>query len=317
MLNRRIALLAFSLVIASTAGTLKPVSAEELVVETNKVYTPGSSNGQTGFWVEFTRNRYVRNESYIASPIGRYDATIQEAFEQLTGLNRAMTPAEMSAIYSKYGIPLATSANYDGTAYHDFNFDAALAKLKSDISAGRVATPAKVSDADVALMSKLINAKDTDALVDSVGNTALDSYIEKAFSFNGGGEYTYSMSDGTHSLSYHHGIAYTNPADFDQATYNKYANTSIRSVLLNDPEAFKKLAGMGNIDSYAQAGRLIQMAELIDKGVNPVGFKIDTWVDTTNGPVHLVESQPSAARLRDLARWLVASSWTTHSPIAL
>jgi len=55
----------------------------------------------------------------------------------------------------------------------------------------------------------------------------------------------------------------------------------------------------------------------IDQGLNPVGLKIDTWVNTANGPVHIVESQPTSARLRDLSRFLVADQWTTHSPIAL
>ncbi len=316
MLKKRYSL-ALSLVLATLAGTLSPALAEELVVETNKVYTPGTSNGVPGFWVEFKRNRYVKNANHIASPIGRYDATIQEAFAELVGLNRAMTTAEMQQVYTKYGIPTSTNNNYDGGAYHDFNFDAALKQIRADIASGKLKAPSNVAASDVSLMASLANAKDSSALVDVLGASSLDAYIRKAFAFNGGGEYTYTMSDGAHSISYAHGVTYTNPAQFDQAAYDRYKNSGIQSVLLNDPAAFKKLTGMGNIDSYAQAGRFIQMAELIDKGVNPSGLKIDTWVDTTNGPVHVVESQPSAARLRDLARWLVASSWTTHSPIAL
>jgi hypothetical protein len=59
------------------------------------------------------------------------------------------------------------------------------------------------------------------------------------------------------------------------------------------------------------------MAELIEKGVNPAGLVIDTTVNTTNGPARIMEGQPTPARLRELSRWLIASSWTTHSPVAL
>ncbi len=325
MLNRKIAFLALSLVIASTAGILTPAQAEEMVIESDKTYTRGTNNGKPGYWVEFARKRFVRNQMFIANPIGRYDATIQEAFAQILGLNRALNESELAAVYSRYGIPRATSANYDGAAYHDFNFNTTLARIKADLTSGSL-TATKASAADVALAGKLMAADNTQQLVDLIGPTALNGGIVKAFQNNiggnmatsyNGGEYIYTMSDGAHSLSYSHGVNYINSAEYDAATYSQYANGSVQNLLLNNPTAFKKLAGVGIVDSLAQAGRYTMLADLVDKGINPVGLKIDTWVDTVNGPVHVIESQPTAARLREISRWMVASSWTTHSPVAL
>jgi len=134
-----------------------------------------------------------------------------------------------------------------------------------------------------------------------------------------GGSYIYKGdSGGGHMIGYTHGIDFKNPATFDQATYDAKRGQSPQAVLLNDKEAYKKLTSVGYIDAVTQAGRLLKMAELIEKtGVNPAGLKIDSLVNTTNGPTHLVEGQPSPTRLRDLARWLIASSWNTHSPVAL
>ncbi|MBM3267782.1 MAG: hypothetical protein FJZ01_09055 [Candidatus Sericytochromatia bacterium] len=306
------------------------VSAEEMVIETDKTYTKGTYNGQAGYWVEFSRKKYQKNLNAIYDPIGPWDGKIQEAFVASLGLNRALDRATREAIYQAYGLPRNMSQGYDG-AYHDINWASILEQLKTDINRGRWKATNASTD-DIALMSKLANAADTSALVDAIGPAELNADIVKAFSENmkegqrqgawwgaagyGGGEYIYTASDGAHTIGYTHGIEWKAP-DFDQATFDRNRGKSIQNVLLNNPADFKKLTSVGYIDAVAQAGRFLKMAELIEKGVNPAGLKVDSLVNTTNGPVRITEGQPTPARLRELSRWLISTSWTTHSPIAL
>ncbi len=321
MRRQRLATLSIALVLATINWNPSPARSEELTEETDKVYLEGmgkDSNGHEvrGVWVEFERRRYTRNENYILNPVGRYDATIQDAFA-VRGLNRALSPSEMQNIYSRYGIPVATNNNYDGGAYHDFNFEAAIANIRRDLQNGSLAVPAGVSLASIQNLNTLLGARSSAALLDALPASTINAYIDAAFAAQGGGRYVYVNGDGGHPLSYSHGINFINPAQFDQATYLAYASWSAQAVLLNDKEAYKKLLGMGNMDSFIQAGRLTQLAALIDQGLAPTGMAIDTWVNTVNGPVHVVEPQPTAARLREIARWLLAGTWATHSPIAL
>ena len=331
------ALMALSLVLASTCTLAAAAFAEDMYVDTDKTYTAGTNNGQAGFWIEYTRKHFARNANYIASPVGRYDATIQEVLAG-AGLNRALSPAELTNIYNRYGIPFASSASYDGAAYHNFDWNSALAQIRADVAAGRLSAPSAPAS-DLALVNKLLNANSSSALIDSLGSSTLDSYIREAYAQNQaaaagqwmgadnfhGGAYTYWGDTGNgrfdapgwHTLANAHGINYLNNAQIDQATFNRDANRSIQDLLFNAPQDLKQCTGAGNVDSILTAARFTAIADQIDKGINPVGLKIDQWVNTTNGPVHIIESQPSAARLRDLAHWLIASEWTTHSPIAL
>ncbi|MEB3186875.1 MAG: hypothetical protein VKP72_05470 [bacterium] len=321
MRRQRLATLSIALVLTTLSWNPSPAKSEEFIQETDKVYLEGmgkDSNGNEvrGMWVEFERRRYTRNENYILNPIGRYDATIQQFLES-KGLNRALSQAEMSAIYNRYGIPLATNANYSGGAYHDFSFDNAMAALQRDVQNGSYQLPANVPIASIQNLNTVLGARDSAALLDALPASTINSYIDAAFAAQGGGRYVYVNGDGHHPLSYSHGVNFINPAQFDQNTYNSYRSWSAQAVLLNDKAAYKRLLGMGNLDSFVQAGRFTQLAALIDQGLAPSGMAIDTWVNTVNGPVHVVEPQPTAARLREIARWLLAGTWATHSPIAL
>jgi len=298
-----------------------PAHSEELVVETDKVYLEGmgkDSNGNDvrGMWVEFERRHYSRNDYFILNPIGRYDSTIQKLFESM-GLNRALSVAEMTSIYQRYGIPLASTATYDWSAYHNFDLNAALDAIRRDLQNGTLAMPSNVPLSAIQNLNTLLGASDSSAMLDALPAATINSYIDAAFNAQGGGYYVYVNGDGAHPLSYAHGISFINLAQFDQATFNDHAAWSAQALLLKDKEAYKRLLGMGNLDSFVQAGRLTQLAALIDQGLAPAGMAIDTWVNTVNGPVHLVEPQPTADRLREMARWLLAATWATHSPIAL
>jgi|GEM_PF-1429681 hypothetical protein len=344
MLKLRRCVHAASLALAATLAVAPASLGEEMTVESNKVYTPGTCNGVAGYWVEYVRTTYVHNAFHIDRPVGRYDATIQEAIAGPLGLDRALTHEELERIYSKYGIPHASSKNYDRAAYHDFNWDQTLAHIKQDVAAGSFNDLSQPDPKDVRLLGTLLTGGDSTQLVDSLGASAVDAAIRQAFQesadhYKGlsapwyddedararkraikgadGGLYVFTGSDGKHTVSYSHGENYVNASQTDANTVAAYAAQSVESVLLNDPDGFKKLKGMGNVDSVVQAGRLTLLAGLVDKGLNPLGLKIDTWVNTANGPVHLVESQPTAERLRDLSRFLIASTWTTHSPIVL
>jgi hypothetical protein len=323
-LDRR-ALWALTLVGLVTGGVPAPVGAEEMMVEGSKTYTPATENGRSGYRVQFERRRYVRNRNDLNfTRVGEFDRTIQEAFET-AGASRALTEAEMRAIYSKYGIPTGNSENYD-YSLHDFNFNTTLQRIRQDLAAAGAANLPQASAADIQLMNKLANSSSSREYIDSLGVAAVNSDVLAAFAANvggnmstgyNGGRYVYTAEDGVHSLSYTHGVNEIYEPEFDQATYNAYRSSSIQSVLMNDPAALKRIIGMGNIDSVIQAGRLLRMAELIERGVNPLGLTVDTWVNTVNGRIHLEEVQPTSARLRELSRFLVASTWTTHSPIAL
>jgi hypothetical protein len=323
--------LALSLAVVPLAVPISGASADEMVVETDKSYSRGTYNGQNGYWVEFTRKKYLKNVHHIYDPVGPYDEAIQMAFANLKGLNHALDRATREKIYSDFGLPRDMSQGYSGS-YHDLNFDTKLGEIKAAIQAGRYAVT-NASSEDLALFNKLARAPNTSALVDAIGAAELDADIRKAFEFNmrdgqaqgqwwgaagyGGGQYIYTASDGAHTLGYTHGIDWKSP-DLDQAVFDRYRSSSIQNVLLHSTEDYKKLTAVGNVDAIAAAGRFIRMAELIEqKGINPAGIKIDSKVNTSNGPVHIIEGQPSPARLKELARWLISTSWTTHSPVAL
>ena len=321
MRRQRLASMSIALVLASFTWNPLPAQSEEVVEETDKVYLEGNGkdsagNDVRGVWVEFERRHYTRNENFILNPVGRYDATIQDAFAA-RGLNRALSGAEMSAIYSRYGIPVETNDNYNGGAYHDFNFDNAIATIKAHLQSGALAMPANVPLASIVNLNALLGAASSAELLDALPPATINSYIDAAFAAQGGGRYVYVNGTGYHTLSYAHGVNYINPDQFNQTIYNTYAAWSAQSVLLNNKEAYKQLLGMGSLDSFVQAGRLTQLASLIDQGLAPIGMAIDTWVNTVNGPVHLIEPQPTGDRLREIARWLLAGTWATHSPIAL
>lgn len=323
--------LALSIGLSILAAVPGPAMSEEMVVETDKTYTRGTYNNQPGYWVEFQRKRYTKNLYHFYDPVGAYDSKIQEAFVQGLGLNRALDRATREQIYRDYGIPSDISQGYN-SAYHDFNFDSALARLKADIAAGKFASVPRASAEDLALMNKLIGAKDSAALVEAIGGVELNAEILETFADNmregqakgawwgaagyQGGAYIYTASDNTHFIGYNHGLDWKSPT-LDMTVYNANRDKSVQSVLLNDPAAFKSLTQVGFIDAIAQAARFNKMAELMEKGISPAGIKIDTVVNTTNGPARITEGQPTPARLRDLARWLISTSWTTHSPIAL
>ena len=326
-MRHRRALWALSLVSLFTGTVSHPVLAEEMLVEGSKTYTPATENGKAGFRVEFDRKRYVRNANDLNfTRIGEFDRTIQEAFEDVLGLNRALNQIEMQAVYTRYGIPVGNSNSYDYTL-HDFDWNATLVRIKADLkSASYGGNIPRASASDIQMMNRLLSASSSRDLIDSLGASVVDSAVLAAFAANvggnmstgyNGGRYIYTAEDGVHTLSYTHGINQIYAPEFDQATYNRYAGSSIRSILVDDPASLKKIIGMGNVDSVIQAGRFIKMAELIERGINPLGFTIDTYVNTVNGRVHLEESQPSAQRLRELSRFLIASTWTTHSPIVL
>lgn len=323
--------LAMSLAVCSVVAVPGPALSEEMVVETDKSYTRGTYNNQSGYWVEFQRKRYTKNLYHFHDPVGAYDSKIQEAFVAGLGLNRALDRATRDRIYRDYGIPTDLTQGYNG-AYHDFNFDTTLQRIKNDIAAGSFNSVPRASAEDLALMNKLIGAKDSPALLDAVGGAELNAEIMEAFADNmrdgqaqgawwgaagyQGGAYIYTASDNAHFIGYTHGVDWKSPT-LDMSVYNANKSKSVQNVLLNDPAAFKSLTQVGFIDALAQAGRFNKMAELMEKGISPAGIKIDTMVNTTNGPCRITEGQPTPSRLRDLARWLISSSWTTHSPVAL
>jgi len=180
------ALLAFSLVLASTCTLAAAAFGEEMVVDSAKTYTPGANNGQPGYWVTFTRQHFTKNQMFIASPVGRYDATIQEVLAK-NGLNRALSPAELTNIYNQYGIPFASGASYDSAAYHNFDWNGTLARIQADAAAGRLRV-ASLPSSYVESLAAELNANNSAALVAKLGPAAVDALIENAFSANNGAQ---------------------------------------------------------------------------------------------------------------------------------
>jgi len=79
MTRDRGALWALSLACLVTGGLAVPASAEDMVVEGSKTYTPATENGVTGFRVQFERRRYIRNHNDLNfARVGEFDREIQK-----------------------------------------------------------------------------------------------------------------------------------------------------------------------------------------------------------------------------------------------
>ncbi len=287
-----------------TAGILSlplaALAAEEMVIETPKVYTPAKVNGVDGFWVEYQKKTYQKRAAF-KDPVGPYDQMIQNLYVEIFGPEVAqLSKAQRDALYAKYGI----AKGFNGLDSSDYNFfhNEFLSKYTDKIKA------------DLAYAKRVVDADSPSAIVAALGAQATLNQIYTAFNNSGYSGNSYVVNQ--RSVQQVHGISYVDNSKIDQAVFNANKSRSLDDLLRNNPGAIKGLEGASYIDSLVNAARFSKMAELAAQNLLPVNI-IDQAIITPGGPVDFREDNPSAARLNELASFLVTASIRTHSPIAL
>lgn len=293
---------------------LTAIASEEMTVETPKVYTPAKVNGVDGFWVEYQKKVYRKIPKIInADKVGWFDQSLQDLYADILGLDRALTPAELTALYDKYGIPKGFSTTRDYTnGLHDFKFEQVTAQLRQDL----------------ALYGKLMKAQTTDEILDALGGAGINNQINSLIAdvsqrWYGGGNttgaaYIWDANDGVHTMGYSHGgntAVYKDQANLDATIWARNANKSVKDALLNRPDDFRHLANnVGSVSGFVHAAKFWALAN----SPLPLGGTVYSTALSVNGPIALGEDDASdRTRLMDTARFLYSTNWETHSPIAL
>lgn len=286
-----------------TAGILSlplaALAAEEMVIETPKVYTPAKVNGVDGFWVEYQKKTYQKRAAF-ADPVGAYDQMIQNLYVEIFGPEVAqLSKAQRDALYAKYGIPKGFNGlTGDYNFYHNEFISKYTDKIKADLQYSK----------------SVLDAQSASAIVDALGAKAALDQIYKAFATAGYAGNNYVVDQ--RSISQVHGVSYVDDSKINQSVYNANQSRSIDWLLKNNPGAIKGLEGASYIDALLNAARFSKLAELQAQNLLPVNI-VDQNIITANGPVDFREDNPNAARLNQLASFLVTTSIRTHSPIAL
>jgi hypothetical protein len=286
-----------------TAGILSlplaALAAEEMVIETPKVYTPAKVNGVDGFWVEYQKKTYQKRAAF-ADPVGPYDQMIQNLYVEIFGPEVAqLTKAQRDALYAQYGIP----KGFNGlTGDYNFFHNEFLSKYTDRIKA------------DLQYAKRLVDADSPSAVVAAMGAQATLDQVYKAFANSGYAGNNYVVN--ARSVEVVHGISYVDQSRINPTVFNANKGLSLDALLRTNPGAIKGLEGASYIDSLVNAARFSRMAELAAMNLLPVNM-IDQQIVTPGGPVDFKEDTPNAARLNQLASFLVTASIRTHSPIAL
>jgi len=135
---RRLAAFALAGALAATTGTA--FAGERVIERSEGTTTPGTSNGQEGYWIEYTEWTYEEAAdlfNQLANEAGLTDAERAAALAAWQASGKSMTTAELKAFIANYATSKILKDAYK-SAYGFVPDDTAIGKLQKAIADGKL-----------------------------------------------------------------------------------------------------------------------------------------------------------------------------------